>query len=159
MARKRKGEGQTVLVTGASMGIGVDLAECFAKDGYDLILTARSEAALHDVAAKLAGAHKVKAVPIAIDLGMPGNGEKGPTLEIFNYSRLSEGPAPAVNRPGFGHIAFAVDSVADARAEVLAAGGQPVGEIVTLTTAVGRQVTWCYVTDPEGNILELQSWS
>jgi hypothetical protein len=34
-----------------------------------------------------------------------------------------------------------------------------VGEVVTLTTADGRRVTWCYVTDPEGNILELQSWS
>ena len=41
------GKGQTALVTGASMGIGVDLAECFAKDGYDLVLTARSEAALN----------------------------------------------------------------------------------------------------------------
>ena len=47
----RTGEGQTALVTGASMGIGVDLAECFAQDGYDLILTARSEAALKNVAA------------------------------------------------------------------------------------------------------------
>jgi predicted enzyme related to lactoylglutathione lyase len=73
-------------------------------------------------------------------------------------ARLADGPTPAVNRPGFGHIAFAVDSVPDARAEVLAAGGQSIGEIVALTTAVGRQVTWCYVTDPEGNIVELQSW-
>lgn len=76
MPRKRKGEGQTALVTGASMGIGVDLAECYAKDGYDLILTARSEAQLKDVAAKLAAAHKIKTAAIAIDLGVPGNGEK-----------------------------------------------------------------------------------
>ncbi len=76
MARKRKGEGQTALITGASMGIGIDLGDCFAKDGYDLILTARSEGALKDVAARLAAKHNVKATPIAIDLGMPGNGEK-----------------------------------------------------------------------------------
>jgi catechol-2,3-dioxygenase len=30
---------------------------------------------------------------------------------------------------------------------------------VTLQTADGRLVTWCYLTDPEGNIIELQSWS
>jgi hypothetical protein len=48
--------------------------------------------------------------------------------------------------------------VAAAREEVLAAGGAPVGEIVTLATAVGSRVTWCYLKDPEGNIIELQSW-
>ena len=42
MARRKPGEGQTALVTGASAGIGVDLAECFAKDGYDLIRRVRS---------------------------------------------------------------------------------------------------------------------
>jgi short-subunit dehydrogenase len=76
MARKRKGEGQTALVTGASMGIGVDLAECFARDGYDLILTARSEAALKEVADRLAAKYKIKATAIASDLGVPGAGEK-----------------------------------------------------------------------------------
>ena len=54
MARARKGDGQTALVTGASAGIGVDLAECFAKDGYDVILAARTESALRDVADRLA---------------------------------------------------------------------------------------------------------
>ncbi|HUJ47558.1 MAG TPA: SDR family oxidoreductase [Rhizomicrobium sp.] len=76
MARKRRGDGQTVLVTGASGGIGVDLAECFAKDGYDLILAARSESALNDVAAKLSEKYKVLATPIAIDLGAMGAGRK-----------------------------------------------------------------------------------
>jgi len=52
-----------------------------------------------------------------------------------------------------------VDDVPSAREAVLAAGGQAVGEIVTLKTAAGTRVTWVYVTDPEGNIIELQSWS
>jgi len=91
-------------------------------------------------------------------LRMPGHGASGPTLEIFNYSQLEDGPAPKVNRAGFSHIAFAVDSVDDARKEFLAAGGSSVGEVVTLTTSAGSKVTWCYVADPEGNIVELQRW-
>jgi predicted enzyme related to lactoylglutathione lyase len=91
-------------------------------------------------------------------LRLPGHGSEGPTLEIFSYSLLAEGPAPVVNRRGFAHIAFEVASVSDAQQAVLTAGGSTVGEIVTFTTAAGRRVTWCYVTDPEGNIIELQSW-
>ena len=93
-----------------------------------------------------------------VHLRLPGWGELGPTLEIYSYSALAGGSRKMVNRAGFGHIAFAVEDVAAARAEVLAQGGGPVGEVVTLTTAAGAQVTWCYVTDPEGNILELQAW-
>lgn len=94
-----------------------------------------------------------------VHLRLPGHGSDGPTLEIFHYSTLAEPVPTAVNRPGFGHVAFTVADVAAARAEVLAAGGRPLGEIVTLATATGAKVTWCYVTDPEGNALELQSWS
>jgi short-subunit dehydrogenase len=75
MAERRRGEGQTALVTGASMGIGVDLAECFARDGYDLVLAARSEDALKAVAARLSSAYRVRATPIAVDLAQPGSGE------------------------------------------------------------------------------------
>lgn len=92
-------------------------------------------------------------------LRLPGFGPDGPTLEIYQFSSMPDGLPAAVNRPGFQHIAFAVPSVVDARAAVLAAGGRAVGEVVTLRTANGRFVTWTYVTDPEGNILELQSWS
>lgn len=94
-----------------------------------------------------------------IHLRLPGHGPDGPTLEIYTYDRLEDAPTPAVNRPGWGHIAFAVDDVEAWIDSVLAAGGSRVGDVVTLTTASGTRVTWCYVTDPEGNVLELQSWS
>jgi predicted enzyme related to lactoylglutathione lyase len=90
-------------------------------------------------------------------LRLPGHGPDGPTLEIFNYNILKDRPDVAINRPGFGHIAFVVDDVPAARQAVLDAGGHPVGEVVTLTNAAGQSLTWVYVTDPEGNVLELQS--
>jgi catechol 2,3-dioxygenase-like lactoylglutathione lyase family enzyme len=93
-----------------------------------------------------------------VHLRLPGAGDGAPTLEIFQYSPAVPGPAPAINRPGLGHIAFSVDSVDDALKEVLEAGGAAIGEVSTLTTATGARVTACYVTDPEGNIIELQSW-
>jgi predicted enzyme related to lactoylglutathione lyase len=94
-----------------------------------------------------------------VHLRLPGYGDDGPTLEIFNYNILAEPGIKGVNRPGFGHLAFAVDDVAAAQQAVLQAGGRAVGEIVTLQVATGARVTWCYVTDPEGNIIELQSWA
>jgi predicted enzyme related to lactoylglutathione lyase len=94
-----------------------------------------------------------------VHLRLPGCGDEGPTLEIYSYTVQSEGEVPVVNCPGFAHIAFAVPDVEDAREHVLAAGGKAVGEVVTLQVANGAKVTWCYVSDPEGNIVELQSWA
>lgn len=106
-----------------------------------------------DAGTGLKGAHLTGA-----HLRLPGYKGNGPTLEIYNYNQLASGPMPAVNRPGLGHIAFEVDDVHQAHKEVEASGGGIVGEIVTLTTKTGAKVTWCYMTDPEGNIIELQSW-
>ncbi len=99
MARNKSGLGQTALVTGASAGIGTDLAECFARDGYDLILSARSETALREVAERLASAHGVKAHVIAQDLGAIGGGA---ALAEAIKARGLDVDAVA-NNAGYGH--------------------------------------------------------
>jgi len=76
MGTRGEGAGQTALVTGASYGIGLDLAECFARGGYDLILVARSEATLKQEADRLAGKYGISAATIAIDLGEHGSGQR-----------------------------------------------------------------------------------
>jgi uncharacterized protein len=99
MSRPRTGDGQTALVTGASAGIGVDLAECFAADGYNVILTARTESALREVADRLAKTYGVTATPIAGDLGAIGGGQRlageiekrGLSVDVL------------VNNAGYGH--------------------------------------------------------
>jgi catechol 2,3-dioxygenase-like lactoylglutathione lyase family enzyme len=89
---------------------------------------------------------------------LPGYGNAGPTLEIFQYDPLAQRPDAAVNRPGFGHIAFAVDDVGAAREDVLAAGGGVVGRLVSIQVPGAGTVTFAYVTDPEENVIELQRW-
>jgi predicted enzyme related to lactoylglutathione lyase len=105
-------------------------------------------------ATRLPGAHLTGA-----HLRLPGHGPAGPTIEIYQYDEMIDGSPTAVNRPGWGHLAFQVPDVAATLDAVRLHGGGAVGDIVTLTTSDGRHVTWCYATDPEGNIVELQRWS
>jgi len=93
-----------------------------------------------------------------IHLRLPGCEKKGPTLEIFQYNIQKKPQQTAINRPGFAHIAFAVDDVEIARDAVLAAGGRRVGELVTVRIPGAGLITFVYVADPEGNIIELQHW-
>lgn len=92
-------------------------------------------------------------------LRLPGHGDRGPTLEIFEYDASDPGAVPSINRPGLAHLAFEVDDVPAACAGVLEAGGSRYGETVTVAIPRAGTITLVYVTDPEGNILELQHWS
>ena len=94
-----------------------------------------------------------------VHLRLPGPGNEGPTLEIFQHSREEERSPTAINRPGFAHIAFLVEDVKAAKEAVLAAGGGVVGEIVSVPIPPAGAVEFVYLTDPEGNIIELQHWS
>ena len=99
MSHTRAGHGQTALVTGASAGIGVDLAECFAQDGYNVILAARTESALRDVAERLTTTYGITATPIAVDLGAIGGGQR--LADAITQKGLSVDVL--VNNAGYGH--------------------------------------------------------
>ncbi|MEZ5987548.1 MAG: VOC family protein [Planctomycetota bacterium] len=99
-------------------------------------------------AARLEGRH----------LLLPGHGPGSPTLEVFSYRDMPPRGRRAIHEPGLGHLCFRVDDVAAARAAVLAHGGGALGEVVRHEVPGAGTVTWCYVTDPEGNGLELQRW-
>lgn len=62
---------EAVLVTGASSGIGRELARCFARDGSDCILLARSEEALWDLAESLETNFGITAHVLPADLSEP----------------------------------------------------------------------------------------
>ncbi len=71
------------LITGATSGIGYELAKLFAKDGYNLILVARNEDNLRETAAEMkAVSPKIHTHIFPIDLFQPGAAEK-----IYTFTR------------------------------------------------------------------------
>jgi uncharacterized protein len=64
---------KTVLITGATSGIGYEFASIFAQDGYNLVLVARSEASLFEVAARMKKAGSPNVTVIPCDLSVAGS--------------------------------------------------------------------------------------
>jgi short-subunit dehydrogenase len=63
---------KTALITGASFGIGLELARIFARESYNLVLVARSADKLRQVASELEKAHGTRSLILAADLSEPG---------------------------------------------------------------------------------------
>ncbi len=63
--------GRKALITGASRGIGADIARAYAAAGADLVLTARDGAVLAAPAERLAAEHRVRTVVLSADLADP----------------------------------------------------------------------------------------
>ncbi|WNB91477.1 SDR family oxidoreductase [Bacillus sp. NEB1478] len=67
---------KTVLITGASSGIGLEFAKLFAKDHYHIVLNARNEAVLQEIADELRAKHGIQATVLAKDLSLPNSAEE-----------------------------------------------------------------------------------
>lgn len=89
---------QTALITGASGGIGYELAKLFARDHYNLVLIARSSDKLNQVATELQGQYGVTVKTIALDLA-----ESAAPKFLFDQLQREEVVVDVlVNNAGFG---------------------------------------------------------
>ena len=95
---------------------------------------------------------------MGMHLRLPGLGENGPTLEIYQYSNNVEKPQSVANTEGIGHLAFHVDDVKEIHDKILSYGGNELGKITEKEIEGVGMLTFVYMTDPEGNIIELQNW-
>src|SRR4051794_8022667 len=93
-----KAKKNAALVTGASSGLGKELALLFAKDGYDLVLVARGEEKLRSLASDLGAAHGVVAHVVAADLSDPS----APGRIFDRVRELGVEVDFLVNNAGFG---------------------------------------------------------
>jgi len=91
-------------------------------------------------------------------LRLPGHGETGPTLEIFQYAKNEPRPKTVANREGITHLAFEVDDIDQGMSSVLNHGGRKLGDITSSDVEGLGLLTFVYLADPEGNIIELQEW-
>jgi short-subunit dehydrogenase len=96
--------GETVLITGASSGIGLEMAKLFAAEDCRLILVARSRDALEKLAAELLQESKTEAVVLVADLSLP----ETPKRIFAELSAKKIAVDVLVNNAGFGALgAFA----------------------------------------------------
>ncbi|MEY4040378.1 MAG: hypothetical protein RLZZ52_1246 [Actinomycetota bacterium] len=120
--------GTTTLITGASSGIGVEFAEGFAARGSNLILVARREDRLTELATRVKKQYSVDVTVIAQDLSTPGAGaalEKTVAAKKLTVDVL-------INNAGFGVNGYFVD---EDRAVTQAEIALNIGTLVDLTAA------------------------
>lgn len=91
-------KGRTVLITGASAGIGKALAREYAAAGANLVLVARRLDRLEELAEELVGTHQLEAVSLAADLSDPAAPEK--LLEQLKERQIAIDVL--VNNAGYG---------------------------------------------------------
>jgi short-subunit dehydrogenase len=105
---------RAALITGGSGGIGAELARLFARDGWDLVLVARSREGLEKVGSELAQAHGIAFHAIPADLADPS----APRAIYDAVQALGVQVDALVNNAGFGLMGAFVDTGGEAPTEL-----------------------------------------
>lgn len=97
---------KTALITGASFGIGLELARIFAREKYNLVLVARTADKLRQLASELEKAHGTRSLMLAVDLTEPGA-----SAYVFDQTTRADVVVDVlVNNAGFGQYGLFAES-------------------------------------------------
>ncbi len=137
---------KTVLITGASGGIGKEFAEIFAKNGQKLVLIARSEQKLQSIADNLAKKYQSEVIILVQDLSVPNA-----ALTIYNQVKDKGIEIDIlVNNAGFGDYGHFTDAQLDT-----------ITQMINLNISTLTEMTYLFVKDMQkknsGEILNIAS--
>lgn len=137
---------KTALITGASSGIGMELAKIHASHGGDLVLVARNSGRLHELKAELEETFKVKVSVIAMDLSTPGAAKAVYETTSSQGIRVDQ----LINNAAFG--VFGPFEATDL---------DRTGEMIRLNITALTELTWYYLRDMtarnSGHIMNIAS--
>lgn len=151
--------GKSALVTGASKGIGLAVAEGLAAEGVNLHLAARSAAVLAEHAARLADAHGITVTPHEADLSKSATVDQlvetagDVDILVNNAGAIPGGPLVAVDEATwrqawelkvFGYINMT-------RAFFARMADRGAGVIINVTGLAGQKLDFNYIAGSMGN--------
>ncbi len=119
---------ETVLITGASSGLGKEFAQIFAEKAYNLVLVARSEDKLRSIAKILEDKYKIKVTVVVQDLSEPNSASK-------IYTRVKDRGINVdilINNAGFGKIGAFIDEKVSTLTDMLNLNVTALTEITAL---------------------------
>ncbi|MBI5349249.1 MAG: SDR family NAD(P)-dependent oxidoreductase, partial [Chloroflexi bacterium] len=81
-------QNKTILITGASRGIGKSLAHAFAREGANLVLTARTQTDLEKVAADIQHQYGVRVVPVVGDVSDEDHAKAAVEIAVKEFKQI-----------------------------------------------------------------------